>query len=245
MQASMEMLIIEGGVSSQILSESFSVYEKWVTHSWLRAVWEKIEFFGLNLEIRDLAIRFPRENDEWIMRVFAELEFNEEELHRLNRVQCHQQVLFVSNILDASGRAVDKKYLTLRPSREAWSTLIFPQERPPGRDLNLWKRALLLLAPRGRPEHQLGRFLVKGHKIWQWRYDLDKSELYLIKGSLMDIYTPALGHARQANKWRCTIQDVPRREVGAICSVRKENNGDMSVLCFTDLPAPLPTPSSF
>jgi hypothetical protein len=179
------------------------------------------------------------------MRAFAQLDFSEEELHRLNRVRCHQQVLFVSDILDASGRAVDKKYLVLRPSRVAWPTLIFPQERPPGRDLNLWKTAVLLLAPRGCPEHRLGCLLVKGHKVWQWRYDLDKSELYSIKGTLMDIYTPALGHASRANKWRCTIQDVPRREVGAICSVREETNGDMSVLCFTDLPAPPSLPSSF
>ncbi len=38
MQVSMEVLIIEGGVSAQILSEPFSRYGKWVTHCWLRSV---------------------------------------------------------------------------------------------------------------------------------------------------------------------------------------------------------------
>ena len=35
MQVSMEMLVIEGGISLQILLESFSKYSKWVTPSWL------------------------------------------------------------------------------------------------------------------------------------------------------------------------------------------------------------------
>jgi hypothetical protein len=42
--------------------------------------------------------------------------------------------------------------------------------------------------------------MVKGHKIWRWQYDLEKAELYHIKGVVMDIYTPAAGHFRQANK---------------------------------------------
>ena len=245
MQVSMEMLVIEGGVSLQILSESFSVYGGRVTHSWLRSVWEKIDMFGFKVEIRDLPLQFPREKDGWIMRAFAKLDFREEELLRLNRVRCHQQVLFVSDVFDASGRAVDRKYLSPRPSEEAWSTLIFPQERPPRRDFNLWQRAVLLLAPRGRPENSLGRLRVKGHKIWRWRYDLELAELYHTKGALMDTYTPATGQASRANKWRCTAQDVPRRDVGVICSVREERNGDKSIICFTELPAPPTPPSNF
>jgi hypothetical protein len=196
MQVLMEMLVIKGG-SLQILSESFSTYSKWLTHSWLQSVWEKIDMFGFKVEIRG------------IMQAFAWLEFNEDELLRLNRVWCHQQVLFISDVFDASGKAVDRKYLARRPSEAAWSTLIFPQERPPRRDFNLWQRAVLLLAPRGRPDSQLGRLLVKGHKIWRWQYDLEKAELYHIKGAVMDIYTPSAGHVRQANKWQCTVRDHP------------------------------------
>ena len=51
MQVSMEMLVIEGGISLQILSESFPKYGQWVTHSWLRSVWEKIDMFRFRVEI--------------------------------------------------------------------------------------------------------------------------------------------------------------------------------------------------
>ena len=201
--------------------------------------------FGFKVEIRELPLQFPRENDGWIMRAFAQLKIDEEELLRLNRVWCHQQVLFISDIFDASRRAVDRKYLEQWPLEEAWSTLIFPQERPPRRDFKLWQQAVLLLAPRGRPDRRLGRLLVKGHKIWQWRYDLDRAELYHVKGAFMDIYTPAAGQVRRANKWRCTVHEVPRREFGVICSAREEPNGDKSIICSTELPAPPSPPSDF
>ena len=179
------------------------------------------------------------------MRAFAQLEIEEDELLRLNRVWCHRQVLFISDVFDASGRAVDRKYLEQRPLEEAWSTLIFPQERPPRSDFNLWKEAVLLLAPRGCSDRRLGRLLVKGHKIWQWRYDRDRAELYQVKGAVMDIYTPAAGQVRRANKWRCTAHDVPRRDSGLICSVRGEPNGDKSIICSTELPVPPSPPSDF
>ena len=111
MQVSMEMLVIEGGISLQILSEPFSTYGKGVTHSWLRSVWEKIDMFGFKVEICELPLQFLRESDGWIMRAFSQLDFDKDELLRLNQVWCHQQVLFISDVFDASGRAVDRKYL--------------------------------------------------------------------------------------------------------------------------------------
>jgi hypothetical protein len=54
MQVSMEMLLIEGGISLQILLESFPKNGQWVTHSWLRSVWERIDMFRFRVEIREL-----------------------------------------------------------------------------------------------------------------------------------------------------------------------------------------------
>ena len=44
------------------------------------------------------------------MRAFSQLDFDKDELLHLNQVWCHQQVLFISDVFDASGRAVDRKY---------------------------------------------------------------------------------------------------------------------------------------
>ncbi len=84
MQASMELLVTEGGVSTQILVEPFTRYSKWVTHCWLRLVWEKVDMFRLRTELSELLIGLPCEQDRWIMKVFVECEFTDKELIRLN-----------------------------------------------------------------------------------------------------------------------------------------------------------------
>jgi hypothetical protein len=147
MQVSMEVLIIEGGVSMQLLSKPFSRYGKWVTHCWLRSLWEKVEMFGFRVEIGPLPLKPPRERDRWLMLALIDHGFSTDELIRLNQVRCHQHVLFVLDVFDASGSALDWRYFTQRRTDKMWSTLLFPQESPPYQDIQLWKQALHLLAP--------------------------------------------------------------------------------------------------
>jgi hypothetical protein len=47
MQVSMKLFIIEAGISLQPLAEQYSQYSKWVTHSWLKLLWEKVDLFQL------------------------------------------------------------------------------------------------------------------------------------------------------------------------------------------------------
>ncbi len=68
------------------------------------------------------------------MLVFVELDFTNDELIGLNQVQCYQNVIFKSEVFDASGQALDRRYLERRPAGEVWSTLLFPQERPSAKD---------------------------------------------------------------------------------------------------------------
>jgi hypothetical protein len=110
---------------------------------------------------------------------------------RLNMVGCYQQVLHLSDILDASGNTIDSKYIKGCQQGDTWSTLIFTQESPPHRNSKLWEEAIHHIAPKGRPRHRLGRFLHSGHKIWEYRYDVENAKLYRLKGSLMDVYTSA------------------------------------------------------
>ncbi len=63
---------------------------------------------------------------------------NAEELVQINCYPCHQQVLFVSDVLDASGKAIDKGYLERRKDHINWSVLSFPIKNLPKRGLKLW-----------------------------------------------------------------------------------------------------------
>jgi hypothetical protein len=81
-----------------------------VTTCWLKRVWEKVDHYGFVLLIHNLLVTSPQEGDDWLMAWFIAVGCSEKELQSLNRVQEHQQVLFLSNILGASGRMVDKRY---------------------------------------------------------------------------------------------------------------------------------------
>ena len=60
----------------------------------------------------------PREKDRWLIDLFDAKGFTEDELCRSNKVRLHQQVLFMSYVLGASGKMLDRKYLEKRRDNE-------------------------------------------------------------------------------------------------------------------------------
>ncbi len=105
--------------------------------------------FLVCVEILESPLKFPRERDNRLMAVFKNADYDGKALVRLNRVQCYQQTIFILNVLEARGKAIDRKFPTWRQKGKSWSTLIFPQEKPPDKDFKLWENALLCIAPRG------------------------------------------------------------------------------------------------
>jgi hypothetical protein len=80
-------------------------YGKWVTHSWLRSLWEKVDKFDVTVEIAPIPIDPPRMGDRWFMQAVIKVGYRRrEELEILNRFQCHQQVIHVSDVLETGGR---------------------------------------------------------------------------------------------------------------------------------------------
>jgi hypothetical protein len=109
MQVSMELLITELGVSSQPFQESYGTYGTWITHSWLKPIWEKAYKFNVTIEIANLPIEPPLEGDKWFMQAAIEAGVKDpSKLKKLNKYQCHQKALYVSNILDAGGKCLNK-----------------------------------------------------------------------------------------------------------------------------------------
>jgi hypothetical protein len=75
MQVSMEAFIIEGGISTQLLSESYARYGKWITDCWLKSLWEKLDMFGFWVDLSPLPLLHPRENNRWLMLALEGLGF--------------------------------------------------------------------------------------------------------------------------------------------------------------------------
>jgi hypothetical protein len=150
-------------------------------------------------------------------------------------------------VLDASGKAINRKYLTRCQRGESWSTLIFPQENPPNEDFKLWENALLCIAPKGRLQDRIGKFVEKGHKIWEWRYDEEEAKLFHLKGSVMDVYSPSLvpGHTRCANRWTRARLDQPRIDIGAICTTWEVALGVTTIISSAEGPPIHKKPTNF
>ncbi len=86
MQNTMELLVMELGVSLQPFQEDYAACNHWVTHSWMKLVWEKASCVRVKIEIADLPVYPPRERDTWLMQEFIKLNYSSKDLLRLNRV---------------------------------------------------------------------------------------------------------------------------------------------------------------
>jgi hypothetical protein len=240
MQTSVELLVIELGLSTQPFVEDYDACQHWVTPSWLKSVWEKSFKLGIDIQLAHIPLQPPRERDTWIMAEFIRMNYDTQSLCKLNRVRLHQQVIFLSDVMDASGRAIESKYLEERPRNERWSSLIFPKEMPSDSDFRIWNEAVLSIRALGGRLH-IGGHLRQGHKIWPWKYDIESLQLFHIKEDGVDLFEPALGEGARtrANRYVCTEERtgvVPR---GGPCTIGETaGEGILKIISFTDNPPP-------
>ena len=99
------------------------------------------------------------------MLEFERMGCNCDTLEKLNRVRIFMQVLFLSDVLGASGKNLDRQYVVKRRMGERWSRANFPNERPPQRDFNLWARTVRQLVPSTGIPDRLGPMMAVGHKL--------------------------------------------------------------------------------
>jgi hypothetical protein len=89
----------------------------------MKLVWEKAHHLRVEIDIADIPVHPPWERDSWLMHEFVCMNYNCNDLWRLNRVRVHQEVLFLSDVMDVSSWAIDRNYLDPRSMGEAWLSL--------------------------------------------------------------------------------------------------------------------------
>jgi hypothetical protein len=248
LQVTMELLIMELGLSLQPLQESFATYGKLIVNTWIRSVWEKASKFNITIKIAPLPICPPREGDKWFMQVVRESGVTDPgEWAIINRFCCHQKIFFLLDVLDAGGKCVDKKYLDLQKYHKVWSTIIFPLEKPPRQNIALWQAVVYSLAPRGQVQKSVSRFSSQGHKVWEWRFHEESNCLLNLQGAVMDIYTPSEvpRYANRPNFWMRSRIGVACEEVGDVCSVKSVALAVYSILSVMTGPYSSKPPVNF
>ena len=238
MQLSLELPTLEMGISSQPLQESYKRYGPWIMDGWFKSLWEKVDMSGITVEVCNILLLQPRKRDNWMMMELKRKGHSTEDLRQLNRVRVHQQVLFLSDVLGASGKSLDNKYLKQKGMGEQWSTFWFPKENPPSKDFRLWQQAIAQLIPAGKIMDRLGNFKATLHKIREWRLDNEDTRLLHIKGEVMDMNKPLqVGrYVTTTNRWTLVGIAIPTANLGQYCTIREVDPGVIAVLSQTDLP---------
>jgi hypothetical protein len=59
MRANHSLFLLELGISSQLLQESYIKYSFLSTHSWMKILWEKVSMFGVRTVVADTGMVYP------------------------------------------------------------------------------------------------------------------------------------------------------------------------------------------
>ena len=110
-------------------------------------LWEKVSMFGLKVEVADFNLKYPREGDRFIMQMLIELEYSKDKLRILNRVRVSLQVLFLLDLLTASGQKINSEVMYQCPPAKTWSKMQWPNERPTKSNFQQWRSAIQAICP--------------------------------------------------------------------------------------------------
>jgi hypothetical protein len=156
----------------------------------MKMLWEKLSMFDIHTVVADLTMEFPRERDQFIMQVLVRAGYTDKALSCLNRVRVSLQLLFMLDILTASGNKVNADILSCRPQGEAWSRMRWPNEHPTDSDMRLWRDAMISICPGRSSTSHVGCFTGCLPKIWCWFWSEANSTLHHtnINGRTEDVF---------------------------------------------------------
>ena len=178
MQISYSLLLVELDLSFQPLQDDYGKHNHLVTHSWMKMLWEKVSMFGITVTTPSALGGFPREGDDFIMQVILQAGYSTHEVKRINRVRVSMQVLFMSDILTASGHMIKPEILSPRPRDETKSNMRWPNEHPTPLNITLWRNAMRAICPSRCLGQGVGRFITQTHRIWKGHWNSDVSTLH-------------------------------------------------------------------
>jgi hypothetical protein len=194
----------------------------------------------MKVVVADHVITFPQGGDQFIMQVLLKQNFPSDIVLCLNRVQVYLQLLFMSDILTASGHKINPEVLLHCPPGKAWSSMMWPAEQPTVSDFLLWRNTMFSICPSRTRNPRLGRFIAPTHKIWQWTWSKDDASLHHLKkdGVTEDVFVSR----KMPNRFHYSHSQL-RSHHNTICSVKPTlGNGSWCLTSLATCANPPPSP---
>ena len=223
MHVSYSLLLVELGMSFQPLQVDYKKYSHLVTHTWVKMLWEKVSIFGIIVTTLSTLGGLPREGDDFIMQVILRARYTSDKVRRINRVRVSMQVLFISDILTASGHMIAPDILSPRPKGETRSSMRWSNEHPTSSDMTLWRNAMQAICPSRCLGRGVGRFINKTHRIWKWHWNSNGSMLHRTRDDRLteDVYVAG----RKPNRFHF-LHSQQRGQYNIVCTVQQTMDGE-------------------
>ncbi len=243
MQTLYLLFFSELGLSFTPLQESYSHYSFLVTHSWMKMLWEKVSKFDIKIVMMAASQKFPRECDQFIMQDLAWKGYDSDALLWLNKIWISLQLLFMSDILTASGNIMYIDILSHCLPEVSNLDMRWPQEQPTNLDMQLWKNAMLSICPSRCTTHSVGRFISNTHRLWHWSWCKEGSMLRRPEtdGETEDVFVSG----KKPNRFHYS-HSQPRNNQQVVCSVMPTIDREhWQLLSTAPCTATIPAPSTF
>jgi len=209
-----ELLRLELGIRGQLFQISHYFYPcitiTWLSQCWLFCVQRSIEI------ATDLPDFLPqRQNDRELMQIFWNADFRADELATLNRCRMFLHVIFLSDICNGAGSAIDNQYWTGEKPADYYH-FQWPQvHKLMRRDWELWQRGLsqgLNLGQQGKLALPLGKWTSQMNSMNRWFTDISGDQLYHLQNDHWTTYSP-IPLCRRTQVFHLQAHPIDRNEV--------------------------------
>jgi len=111
LQANLEAFRLEMGLSGQLFGPPEEVIPC-LTHSWIAHMWTQCRKLDIDIMMDVKDFELPRHNDKELMRLFLQHGARGPELAMLNRCRMYLQAVYLLDICNGLGMAIDPQYWT-------------------------------------------------------------------------------------------------------------------------------------
>jgi len=111
LQANLEAFRLETGLGGQLFGQPVEILpclmRSWIAHTWAQCRQLDIDIM---MDVQDF--KAPRHNDKELMRLFLQHGVRGQDLATLNRCRMYLQAVFLSDICNRQGMAIESQYWT-------------------------------------------------------------------------------------------------------------------------------------
>jgi len=182
--------------------------DTWFSHCWYACIQR-----GIDEDIKDFSL--PWERDQMIMEVFLCTGYRSSELATLNQCRMYLQVVFLSDICNGHGMAIENQFWTGKAISDKHHYCWPWSHKPTQGEWALWQLALMRSLHLGNTQQLpmvLGRWYSTTRKLNGWFTDEAGLQLYWQKDHTWSTFTPLL-QCRQLRLFISTVISLAAQEL--------------------------------